>query len=1280
MRDDPAAFAAANTAPWKSPRVVVAIIFETNSLYFTSHGDIPNVPGVVQNWTVLEPSVVSQRLNPDQGRAEIGSASFRLVDKGGATTANIRSRLAAGAGLRNRTVKFWMGYEGLDFSQFVLFQTQIVTGVTYDAGVYDIQCADIQRETRKDIFDLAQTNLTAAVGIADTTITVASTAAFALLAHGVTYTDAPSSTVGYVKIGSEIIRYTGKTSTTFTGCTRGVLGTKAAAYTVDTSVPVDRREKVTEHVYLELPAVQLIYALLTGVLHGEAATLPTTWHLGIDPSWVRLADFTGIGRDLWDTTTPNNSVIVRFAGVTKTGGKAFIEKELLLLLAVFMPVYSDGALGLRRMTRVLRDAAPVVTLTDANIVDLGPLEHDLGAMQNAVRIDWNHNGKEFTRQNLFVDATSVSTHGKAETEVLPFRGLYGNKQTDVTIRNRADAFRDRYAAPPQRLRSQVLPSLNRLGVGDVVRLVSTKLRDFAAPSGVTGIDRAFEVQQVSYNVAQGNLSLELFGSTVAGRGYPATSATTVLVDGFYTAQGTNLATLPGVVISGGVMTSPPSSVFTGSTSDISSAGATLYYDGDLTIGAGVVLQIAQNVQLRVKGFLQVNGEIRGKGAGRAGVVDDGTVNEQGGVNGYVGNTRAWDGIRISQRSGNPVMETRQPVLNQALPAFPPLTLGAASTSPIVGVPPDLRGGGGGPGGKLLYQDARIGGASGAGGAGGAGLMIVARGMALGAAGKIDLSGNDGALGGFYDYEDKRWYAGSGAGGAPGALLIVLDGSAHSWPDLEGKYVARTGVTPTPTDPEFGVNRFLDGGPAHRYNRNEGPFAGNANPAIVSYQDLSFSALRIHYMPEPVVPQPDVAAKPPAPTNLLAYGDVEFIGYKIGTPPPFLFDYVELWTSLTNDRSAATGPITFRGDEAGVFVPSGGERYAWARTVRLDETVGPVASDWFPSSATAGVWGKAIPRPMPGASLNPDPNFENPRAWVDTSGNALPAARFVTITDGVTGNSALRSASGAQLFIEGADRIPIDPAKAYRVRARIRASTNLTQRLYLGVDLRDSAGAVIAGDGSWWSYGAASYRLMPNVWTGVSFVFGAGTAKTFPSNGRTIQPLALLNYDSAAGYMEVQDFRIEEATPTDLLAPNATYDFYTYSAATSFNSGSVLTGFQWTVALIDFIAPVDGYFVAEVTARPVFNLGNSVKCWIEVNTDSSTLGSSYALGTAGYVRSDGDSYNFPTNLQPFNRRASKAISAGQRGIVVVRGFGPDASDPWGACYFENVFLTVDLYKR
>src|SRR5262245_36202493 len=118
MRVDTAAFKRANDAPGKSPRFVVAILFDVASIYITSHSDITSVPGVVLQGALKRPSAISQKIVPDEGRSEIGTFSFDVVDLGSDFTDEVRSKLAAGKGLRGKTVQLWVGFKGFDFTAF----------------------------------------------------------------------------------------------------------------------------------------------------------------------------------------------------------------------------------------------------------------------------------------------------------------------------------------------------------------------------------------------------------------------------------------------------------------------------------------------------------------------------------------------------------------------------------------------------------------------------------------------------------------------------------------------------------------------------------------------------------------------------------------------------------------------------------------------------------------------------------------------------------------------------------------------------------------------------------------------------------------------------------------------------------------------------------------------------------------------------------------------------------------------------------------------------------
>lgn len=986
MRSDSLTFRTYNEAAAKSPRFVVRIGYDVDSLAITSHEGISGVTaGTVLEGLLADPTVTTQRLRPDQAVAEIGSASFALVDVDEQFTDEVRERLLDGAGLRGKRVQFYVGYEGLDFDDFQLVATQTISSVTFTEGRYEVACLDIQRSLRTSVFEPVQTTLASTLLDTDTVVNLTSVARLQRVAHGPGWSDAPSSTVGYIKIKSEIIRYTSIVGSQLQGCTRGVFNTVAATYVVDPATPAERREKVTEYIYLELPAVKLAYAVLTGVLYGSADTLPAHWHLGIDTALVRAADFTGIGADLWNPADDTLGFPLRFEGLTKVDGKRFLETEVYLATGLFAPVYSDGALGLRRMIRLREDAAVAVTLDESNVISCGALEHDMRSLHNVFVVNWSWNGTEFRRATSYIDPESVAKHGQAERLTLNFKGIHGAKHTDGVIFAMLDMYRDRFAGPPQRITVDVLPSLNRLEVGDVVRLRLANVRDFAARDGATiAMNRAMEIQNVSTDY-RGAVSLELFGSTADPSVESPTAAVSSLPDAFYTSAGTSLAAVPGVVIGGNTMTAAPVTPLAGN-AVLTNGGAVYYHNGDLTIGAGVDLLIADNVQLRVKGFLTVNGSINGAARGKAGVADDGralyvSVPSAGDVvafgpfyesipgdPGYVGSTRAFDGVlgvRSFPLTTTNYYNSRTAAFTQSAHPVAPRLLLKVSGSTLLGLPSDLRGSGGAPGGRAQQYDestrsviapAVLGGT---GGNGGAGLAIICRGMAFGANGFIDLSGaNTASPAASADTTNPGFSAhpGAGAPGGPGTLMILLDGGSLSVPDVAGnKYRAKVGTaaisgTPLPRD-EY---NFFNHSAAGTTDGLASPASGRAHADFVSINalDMSGAALLIQHIPAVETIVADQLSVVPAPISLTATSAEQAINVSIAQSGTF--DAVELYMSSNNDRSNATKVFEGLATVVSVRVPDGATRYFWARNKREGRL-----SAFTPVSSVAGVSGTSV---------------------------------------------------------------------------------------------------------------------------------------------------------------------------------------------------------------------------------------------------------------------------------------------------------------------------------
>lgn len=169
----------------------------------------------------------------------------------------------------------------------------------------------------------------------------------------------------------------------------------------------------------------------------------------------------------------------------------------------------------------------------------------------------------------------------------------------------------------------------------------------------------------------------------------------------------------------------------------------------------------------------------------------------------------------------------------------------------------------------------------------------------------------------------------------------------------------------------------------------------------------------------------------------------------------------------------------------------------------------------------------------GAALNHDPAFQDSTAWWGFNGGST----FVTgLTNGAAGTTAFRSPANIPSDIFSL-AVPVDPAKSYRVRCQSRrVGSNGT--LYIGLRFWDGAGTNITGNGTFWYVGAVN-STPGTSWTLYQGIIGqGGPIGAVPANARSMAVIALVNYGGSAGYMELQDLRVEEAIGADLIVDGA----------------------------------------------------------------------------------------------------------------------------------------------
>ncbi|WP_444914629.1 hypothetical protein [Microbulbifer sp. TRSA007] len=951
MRNNSETFDVYNQAPQRELRLVVEIDYDL-PLYISSHTDIPGLPANSILGTLKKCSATSQKIIPEQGLAEIGAISFEVVDIAAQLSYVLRDELEQGRGIKGRTVRLYQGFAGLDWEDFRLEQTQIAEeSISYASGIYRVRCRDIQRAMRSDIFVLNTTRLSADFLKSADTLPVYDASEFEPNPHTAAYGDAWNQSVYYLKIkyqdGFEIVRATGKTDSSFTGCTRGLFGTHDRDHILPEDSDDESGIEVEEYIYLEGPGPQLAYALLTGNILGTNDVLPSNWHLGIDPNYVVLDQFENIGSDWYKPSDHTKGKILRFDGLEKTDGKKFIETEINLLLGAFMPVNAAGQLGFRRMAGVLADSGSVSTISPDDVTNLGELKYNLAGIRNVFSVEWSwfeqpgFDGK-YLRSNNLLDVDSIATHGEAKQHTLQFRGLHNSRHTYTTLKNTFDALRDRFAGPPLSLRLGLLPSKNDLEVGDIVRVSLPQLRDhsirgdrpydfnftsdaegwiprdgitasnvsngvlsvnvlgenpwisrtfsptfpgvdlpyiklrirrtsdepIAAGTGSklffkhtesssyfsaganemldliermnntkdewqdlvldltqesdwTGgdieliridighdhtadysyeldyirlvptlgldeysLDRAMEVQRVSINQVTGAVSVDLFGSfQPAGMiADQAESTSAELPDAWYESEGTAMTAAGLAIDADGFLTAD------GTLAGNADSRAIYYHTGDLTIPAGSTLSVSDNVELRVRGVLQIEGTLRGLPSNSDA--------------GFLGSCRGGSGTLSgrSSHSSRVNLASRGKVVTGRNEVMPPLSIENYGGE-LEGIPDDLCGSGGASGGASFkyidvdrsYEPTGMGGA---GGSGGAGIVVVARGIAIGVAGSIVNSGGDGNPGRDLSGGTSSQSGGSGGGGAPGGIVLLVDGTDNPMPVLtNSKIIACYGDSP-----------------------------------------------------------------------------------------------------------------------------------------------------------------------------------------------------------------------------------------------------------------------------------------------------------------------------------------------------------------------------------------------------------------------------------------------------------------------------------------------------
>lgn len=640
MRIDNPEFHALNISEITARQAILEVWFTgdpADLVYLTSHAntDTPDGATVIPNVLIAAP-VVSQTLQPTEFHSTNGGGNYEILDSEGLITAKIREMNEAGKSLAGKTIRLRATFEGLAFENSVVVATHQFERLEQDGLSYTFVCLDVQRSAQKDeIFDPVSTILTSNVSATDTTIPVSSTSRFSTVWHGPSYSAEANQDVGYLWIKSgekvEIVAWTGKTATSFTGCVRGRFGTIPQDWEALDSEGESNELEVVEFIYLELPVAKLVYAVLTGNLYGDTGKhLPAHWTPDISEAWVDTASFVSIGSDIWDPADDTAGKVCFFAGLQKISAKKFIYTELLPLIGCYIWITENGEIALRRITDILSSAAHVVELNESNVVSTGAAAYRHNEITNYLRVDWSYDPikKSYLRTSSFIDDASATKYPDAKQRKLELKGLHGSRHSRDAIRHTFAVMRDQLSSEPIYLSVEGFPALNTLQVGDIVRGNWQHLPDY---TDAANLNRAFEVRAVSCDWLNGAFpTLQLFGTTRKASVNPDDDPDGVgigygIPDAFYDEGGVDIETaFPSAVTRVGSLVTLTSDItfagpnaLTNSDGSLNSA-AVLRVNGDFQVADGVTLSWTRNLALKVKGFFQCNGLLDGVAGGGAG--------------------------------------------------------------------------------------------------------------------------------------------------------------------------------------------------------------------------------------------------------------------------------------------------------------------------------------------------------------------------------------------------------------------------------------------------------------------------------------------------------------------------------------------------------------------------------------------------------------------------------------------------------------------------------------
>lgn len=375
--------------------------------------------------TLKTPSGVGAVVTPDQGVSSVSGVSISLQD-----SPELRNMFSSFDPIKGRRVSIFAGYDNVVPGEWPQVFAGLVTDATqFEDGLgWTIECSDLQRLERRQVF--AVLSATLLIAITDVSVTATTTEDLDTLGW-------PAA--GAFKIDRELIGYSSRTSTVFSGLTRGLYGTKAEAH--------QSNARIGELFVLTGHPIDILLRVLTSTgagTNGVYDLLPARHGLGILQADIDVAKYVEIKNDL------SSATIYEFRIVEPTDSKTWIEREICKTSNVYQVTRGDGKLSLV-LFEPPDPASVLQTLDDNNCIGFPVVNMNYHRHYNQCvwKYDFDPATNSFLSAQIEDNVASQARYGgKISSMVFESRGLRTTGSAQQTAIARSQRFFTRYSEPP----------------------------------------------------------------------------------------------------------------------------------------------------------------------------------------------------------------------------------------------------------------------------------------------------------------------------------------------------------------------------------------------------------------------------------------------------------------------------------------------------------------------------------------------------------------------------------------------------------------------------------------------------------------------------------------------------------------------------------------------------------------------------------------------------------------------------------------------------------------